>query len=92
MDQCQTQANGNRCEPGRRPLVRGTQNDENEHHSHHDLGNQCGLQCVTTGRVSAVAILSKTAGNVKAGLASGDKVKDPSRHDAAKHLRQDVGN
>ena len=49
-------------------------------------------QAVFAGRMVAVAIGGKAAGEIETRLAAGDHIQHAAPHDGADHLRDDVGN
>ena len=78
------------AKPGRRALVRGAEDDDQEHEGHHDFGDRRRAEAVLARRVLAEAVRREAALQVEAGLAAGDQVEHAGRDDGAEHLRHDV--
>ncbi len=75
MDQREREADGESCKPHRGALVRGVEDDQQEHERHHDFGDQPRRQRIAAGRVRAVAIGRKPSGQAEVRLATRDEVQ-----------------
>jgi len=86
VDQGQAEANGDRTEAGRGPLVGGADDHEQEHQGHDHFRDESGLQ-----RVTARRMLAKSVGGQPA-LVSGDAAGDQTQHHAGNDGAQHLGN
>ena len=67
MNQGQAEADRNRREPGGDPLVRCTQDDDQEHERHHDFSHEAGGGRVAPRRMLGIAIRRQASGQIESG-------------------------